>query len=244
MRRKSWWVGLVLLLAASAAGAQTLEEILGRHVEARGGAAKLAAVESLRIRGRFFGPGGEEMPFLYEWRRPDRFRFELTEAGLVDIQAFDGTEGWRINPPGQLEAAPMAAVELAMMNDAMDFEGRLIGAQAKGVKLELIGKAEVEGTPAWEIEVTRADGGIERSFLDAEHYLEILQVERYQTPSGPMELEVTWGDYREMGGALFPGSWSRKPKGAPAGINILFEQVEVNPELPESRFARPKEAGR
>ena len=239
MRQKGWWAALAMGLAASAAAGETVEEVLARHVEARGGAAKLAAVSSLRLSGRMMLGQGREAPFLYEWKRPNQFRFELTMQGVTEVQAFDGESGWTTDPPGQPDPQPMAPMQLAMMNDAIDFEGRLVNPKQKGIGVELVGKTEVEGTPAWEIQVTRADGGVEHSYLDAEYFLEILQLERYETPGGPMEMEVTWGDYKEMGGALFPGSWSRKPRGGQGGPTLLFEQVEVNPELPDSRFAMP-----
>ncbi len=230
------------LTVSPAATAETVDEILARHLAARGGAEKLASVRALRIKGRFF-EGSTEAPFLYEWKRPNQYRFEITVGGMTESQGFDGKAGWSLDPSEQPEPETMAPLQLAMMNDAADFEGPLVDSEAKGAKVELVGKTEVEGTPAWELKVTRADGGVERSFLDAETYLEILQVERYETPGGgSFDLEVTWSDYKEVAGALFPGSWSRKPKGGSGATTVLFEHIEPNPELPEERFRRPEKA--
>lgn len=151
-------------------------------------------------------PGGGEAPFLFEWQRPNKFRVEITQVGVTEIQAFDGKTGWTIGPPEEVEPAPLAPLDLTLLNDAADFEGPLVNSTAKGAKVELVGKAEVEGTPAWDLKVTRPDGGVERSFLDAETFLEILQVERYESPGGAFDLEVTWSDYKDIASALFPGS--------------------------------------
>ena len=230
--------------AAAPADAESQEEILAGYVEARGGAANLRAVESLRGNGRLLMGGGAEAPFRYEWKRPDRFRFELTVQGMTDVQAFDGTDAWTIDPPGQTEPADMAPLDLALLNDAVDFLGPLVDHAAKGTVVELVGKTEVEGTEAWELAVTRPDGGRERSFLDVEYLLEFQQVEIHPTPGGgELELEITWGDYKEVAGVLLPHSWSRRPKGAPDGISAVFDEIEVNPEIADDRFARPEGDG-
>jgi hypothetical protein len=235
---------LLTLSLSPAATAETVDEILARHLAARGGAEKLASVRALRIKGRFF-EGSTEAPFLYEWKRPNQYRFEITVGGMTESQGFDGKAGWSLDPSEQPEPAPLAPLELALMNDAVDFEGPLVNPAAKGAKVELMGKTEVEGTPAWELKVVRADGGVERSFLDAETFLEILQVERYEAPGGAFDLEVTWSDYKEVAGALFPGSWSRKPKGGSGATTVLFESIEPNPDLPDERFKMPaKPAGK
>ena len=66
---------LLTLLAAPAAGAQTLDEVLAKHAAAHGGLEKWRAVNSLIITGTevIFS---NSVPFVYEWRRPDSSRFE------------------------------------------------------------------------------------------------------------------------------------------------------------------------
>ena len=53
---------LLLALILAVASPLTVPEIVAKHVEARGGASKLAAVQSLRLNGKMlFGPAPNSM---------------------------------------------------------------------------------------------------------------------------------------------------------------------------------------
>ncbi len=237
---------LCLGLVATPAAAQSVEEILAQYAEARGGKEKLESVRSLSAQGVAVMGGGMEAPFRYEWKHPNKFRFELTQQGRTEVSAYDGTTAWQIEPPGQPE--PMSDFDLAMLNDAMDYPNSpLVNPQAKGHRVTLVGKEEIEGTEAYKLEVVKKNGSVEYSYLDAEYFVEILQIEKHVAPGSQseFELEVTWGDYKEIDGVLFPYSWSQKPRGAPAGMTLVFEKLAINVALDDERFAMPQagEAG-
>jgi len=94
---------LALIVSPSVA-AQTLDEIVARHVAARGGREALAAVRTLRMTGRATGrprPAGDraarDRP---SWPYPHEFVFQ----GTTGVYAWDGTAGWRVSPlDGRLE---------------------------------------------------------------------------------------------------------------------------------------------
>ena len=237
MKLATWM--LCLGLIAAPATAQSVEEVLARYAEARGGTERLESVRSLSAHGTAVMGVGMEAAFRYEWKHPNKFRFELTQQGMTEVSAYDGTTAWQIRPPG--EPGLMSDFDFAMLNDAMDYPNSpLVSPEAKGHRVTLVGKEEIEGTEAYKLEVIKKDGSVEYSYLDAEYFVEILQIERYPMPDGStMELEVTWGDYKEVAGVLLPHSWHRKPKGAPAGLTLVFEKVEVNVDIPDERFAMP-----
>ena len=84
---------LLLALLLAAAPQLTADEIVARHVEARGGAARLKAIQSLRLEGKIFFGGGEgavtaEASQLM--KRPDSIRREFSLQGLTGIDGFDG----------------------------------------------------------------------------------------------------------------------------------------------------------
>ncbi len=235
---------VALPVASPAQETPTVDEILAGSAEARGGAESLAAVETLVATGTAH-IGGGEAPFRYEWKRPDSFRFELTVQGQTEVQASDGETAWRVDPPGQTDPVPLSAMDLALLNDAADFLGALVSPEAKGHSVELVGATEVEGTPAWELRVERAEGFVETIYLDREHLVEIRQIEEHPLPGGgdPLALVTTWGDYKEVGGVLLPHYWSRHPAGNPqAGLTISFESFAVNEPVDDERFRMPEAA--
>ena len=230
-----------LCLFASQAPAETVEEILAKYAEARGGEEALANVETIRSSGKMLLGGGLEAPVEYEWKSPNRFRFEMTMQGATEISTFDGKEGFRSDLRNGGEPSPMGPDDYRQLNDAIDFMGPLVNAEAKGHKVELLGQEEVEGTPAWKLKLTKANGDVEHIYLDAEYFIEIRQVELHEVGGRTVEVEVTWGDYKEVGGVMIPHSWSQTPPGGGQGLNVLFDGFTVNEKLADDRFTQSAE---
>src|SRR5438477_11953719 len=98
---------LVLFAVAGAARATTLDEILAKNLAARGGAASVHKLQTLRLTGRVFftgfsrGSGGKvESAWAQIQTRPGKYRSEITRQGLTAVQAWDGEEGWKLAPVG------------------------------------------------------------------------------------------------------------------------------------------------
>src|SRR5690349_350940 len=94
---------LVLLLLASSASAQSLDEILAKNLAARGGADKLRAIQTIRFTGHA-QLGGGDFGYEAQWasiqKRPGMVRSEMTLQGLTQVSAYDGKRGWRMRPFG------------------------------------------------------------------------------------------------------------------------------------------------
>jgi len=94
-------LGLGLLLAVTQVHALTAAELVAKNIEAKGGAAALQSVKSLRREGRLIANGGRFVLDLLETKqRPESIRTEISMQGLSQVQAYDGKEGWRIDPFG------------------------------------------------------------------------------------------------------------------------------------------------
>src|SRR6185369_4580879 len=91
-----------LSLPAGPARALTVDEIVAKAIEARGGPAKIEAIKSVRATGKaLFGGGGGfsvEAGFGLLQKRPGMIRSETTIQGLTAVEAFDGQEGWNLSP--------------------------------------------------------------------------------------------------------------------------------------------------
>ncbi len=86
-------VSLSALAATPATLAQTVDEIVGRNIESRGGRDALKAVESARMTGSFYSEGGPTS-IVIEYKRPDKIRLEYEYQGAPMIQGYDGETGW------------------------------------------------------------------------------------------------------------------------------------------------------
>ena len=244
MVRKSYaWliVGALATLSATAASAQTVDELIEKNIQAKGGREKIKSVQTLRMTGSMDIGQGAKAPFVLEMKRPHKVRMEFTVQGMTGVQAYDGTAGWMVMPfMGKKDPEAMSADDLKGMDEQADFEGPLFDYKAKGNQVELLGKETVEGTPAYKIKVTKKNGDISYIYLDADAYLEIKQEGKREFRGQQVEFESTQGDYKTVEGLVFPFSLQTKPKGAPAGQAITVQKLEVNPSLDDTRCVIPK----
>jgi hypothetical protein len=239
-------VGLALpVLASPAPGwAQTADEIVARHLAARGGLERIRSVQTLRMTGTATTGTGARVVLSRETRRPDRVRLEFTYQGVTGVYACDAGRGWRVSPfDGDLDPRPMPPSETQAVAEQADFDGPFVDAAAKGVTVEFVGRAPVSGRDAFKFKLTSKTGTVRYYYLDAETYLLVRtdapRVRRGQT----LQVETTFADYKEVGGLRFPHLIESAARGRPTRLRIIVDSVEVNPSIDDARFRVP-EGGR
>src|SRR5262249_45489107 len=136
------------LLAAPAQPAKvmTVDEIVAKAIEARGGAAKLAAIQSMRVTGKaYFAGGAIQAAFGLVLKRPGMIRSETTLQGLTAVEAYDGAEGWTVSPfQGRRDPQKTSAENLKAVAQQADFDGPLVNWREKGHKVEYLGTEDVD----------------------------------------------------------------------------------------------------
>jgi outer membrane lipoprotein-sorting protein len=233
---------ILLLTTASSAFAYTADELAAKNVAAKGGAEKLAALHSLRLTGKVLVNGDTlQLGFVATVQRPDSERIEATLQGLTLIQAYDGTQGWKVNPfQGRKDAEQMSADDAKELSeDAADFTGPLVDYQAKGYKLDYLGTEDVDGTEAYKLRVTRPNGDITYVFLDPDYFLEIRTVNRRIQHGVPKETVTDFGDYEKVDGVYLAFSQSSGPNGSSDRQKVQFDKAEANTALDSSVFRFP-----
>lgn len=227
---------------AAPALAQTVDELIAKANEARGGLDKLKAVQSLRMKGKMTMGPGIEAPVTVEMKRPRNARMEFTIQGMTGVQAYDGQQAWGISPMGSRQPEPMPAEMAKDLDNQSDIDGPLVDTQAKGHKVELVGKEKVEGSDAWKLKVTLKSGDVQHIYLDADSFLEIRTEQKRTIRGTEVELETSYGDYKEAGGLLWPHSIQSAAKGRPEKQVLSFDSIEINPALEDARFKMPAPA--
>ena len=78
----------------------TVDELVAKNIEAKGGATTLKNLQTLRATGKLLVPiqGQIELGFVQTRKRPDEVRTEASLQGMTQIEAYDGKEGWRVSP--------------------------------------------------------------------------------------------------------------------------------------------------
>lgn len=230
----------ILCAAAAVAPAQTLDEIVAKNADARGGAAAWRAVQTMRCGGSMDVGKGMRVPFRLELKRPRKMRLEFEFAGATAIQTYDGAKGWKLLPyRGRSEAVPLSDAELTAAAGQAELDGALIDHAAKGHSLELEGKATVEGRETHRLKLTLRSGAVRWVYVDAETGLEVKVEAPHRLRGEEKRLNTHYRDYRRVGGLMVPHLLESRVEGAPYSHKLTIASVELNPGLADARFEHP-----
>lgn len=239
MKRCLWIALAAILLLPLSADAQTMEDIVAKNVQARGGLEKLRAIKTARMTAKI-SEGDLRAAFVQENKRDNMVRKEFILQGMVRVQAYDGHTAWRINPFGGRRDADLISQEESkpLIVDA-DLEGPLVDYRQKGHKAELVGHDSVEGTDCYKIKLTLKDGDVRYYYLDADSFLEI-KIETQMTVRGAVQYrDIMLGDYDQVDGVYFPFFIQTGEHGSEERTLLTIDKIELNVPLEDSRFSMP-----
>ena len=229
-----------LVLIAMPATAQTAEEIVAKYVKAVGGPEKIQAVKTLRRSGKFTGGGGFEAAILEENKRANMVRQEFSLQGLTAVNAYDGKTGWKIEPwQGKKDPEPLGEEEMKQILEGSDFDGPLVNYQQKGNKVEFVGMEPVEGTDAFKLKLTLANGDVRYYYMDTDYYVPIRIDIKRMIRGAEREYETSLGDYKEVAGWYLPHSLEVNVKGSQNRQIVTYDKIEANAPIDDSRFRMP-----
>jgi hypothetical protein len=240
-------ISLILaVLIASAGLAQeksqpTVDQLVAKNIEAKGGAAALRDLQTLRLTGKLLVQEGQiQLAYTQHKKRPDEVRGEASLQGMTQIEAYDGKEGWRVSPFfGRKDPERMSADDVKALVEDAEIDGPLVDWQAKGNTIEYLGTEDVDGTPAHKLKVTRKNGDVSFVYLDPDHFLEIRVLTQRTRHGAYEEVETDLGDYEKAGGVFVPTSIEFGRKGGPDKQRIIIDKVEANVPVDDTIFHFP-----
>jgi len=232
---------LILYLAAALLHGQTAEELVDKNIRARGGIDKIKSIKSYRMTGRFQS-GSFSAQVGRDALAPDMIRETFTVQGMTEIDAYDGSVGWKISPfEGRKDPELLGEDDMRQLVEDGDFYGPLVDYKAKGNKVEFLGHDTVDGDDALKLKVTLKNGDIAYYFLDPETFLEI-RVENVRYIRGAVHEDFREpGSYKLSGGVYYPFSLETGSKQNPGyRSKVTIEKIEVNVPLEKKHFQMPE----
>jgi outer membrane lipoprotein-sorting protein len=225
----------IIILACGFVSAQSLDEVLAKYNKANG-QDKLEKIKTYTVLA-VVNQGDMELPMTMKMKRPDKFFMELDVQGQLMHQGFDGKVGWQVAPWVGPEARELTGAELDQAKDQANIDGPFYKYKERGMKLDLAGKVDLNGKPAYQINVTDKTGGLQSYFLDANTYY-LLSVKRKVVSEGnEMEIESKMGDYIVKDGiAIATSIESSTPMGS---VKIKINKVEFDTPVDDAIFSKP-----
>jgi len=244
---------------APAVPALSVEDIVARNVQARGGLDAWRAVTTLSERGRLehgqikgpksrhgtpSSPGvgalDQPVPYLLEFKRPHRMRLEMSLGDLKALQLFDGKQGWTVQPSARGPVVHnYTPAESAQMAAQLDPEGPLIDAAAKGTKVALEAMENVEGHPSYRLALTLADGQQRHVWVDAKTFLDV-KIDGTRMIEGRLFAAQTYFyDWKAVGGLTLPHRVETAVHDVRSSTRIIVDRVLVNEPIDDAQFSLP-----
>lgn len=239
MKRFIWIALASLLFLPFALPGQTVDDIIAKNIQARGGLEKLRALKTLRIAARL-SQDSFRATYVQENKRSDMVREETIIQGMAQVQAYDGHTAWQINPfTGRKDPELMSQDDARPLLIDADLEGPLVDYKQKGSTAELVGHDSVEGTDCYKIKLTLKNGDVRIYYLDADSYLE-MKFETQTHVRGAVQYNDTMlGDYEQVDGIYFPFSFETAETGTDDWTRFTVEKIEVNVPLDDTLFSLP-----
>lgn len=196
---------LILFLGISTfISAQNVDEIIAKHIEAHGGAAKWDAVSSMTIKGQFTG-FSEEHPYYAIKTNKGEYYSEHNIGQYKLKEAFNGAEGWTNDPWFEVPyPRELSNVEINAFFQKAELLTPLYKYKEKGHKVEYLGEENVDGIDTYAIKLTRPSGLWETWYLDKKTYLEYKCASMFSDFAMQVPCETFFEDFRTVEGLVIP----------------------------------------
>src|SRR5947209_11506450 len=221
----------------------TVDELVAKNIEAKGGASALRELGTLRLTGKLLVQEGQiELAFLQVNKRPDEVRTEASLQGMTQIEAYDGKEGWKVSPFfGRKDPERMSADDVKALVEDTETGGPLADWKAKGSTVEYLGTEDVDGTPAHKLKVVRKNGDVSFVYLDPDHFLEIRIVTERVRHGAHEEIEMDLGDYEKAGDVFVPMSIDVGLNTSSVKQTVVINNMEANVTVDDRIFYFPRQ---
>ena len=236
MKRSVLALAAACALAVSGVAAQqSVDDLIAKNLEAKGGAEKLKAVQSIKQVSQFSMSGMAATMTVYT-KRPNRVRQEVKVADRTVISAFDGVTTWIVNPMvGSDKPIAVTGPQADMLREQGDFDGPLVDYKAKGYTVELVGSETLGQRKVHHLKLVTPSQQIVHLYLDATTNLEVKRLTEVET----LKLEQELGDYRPVEGVMIPFHVRLLVNGVPQS-EMKVQSVQFNVTMDDAIFRMPK----
>jgi photosynthetic reaction center cytochrome c subunit len=214
------------------------EAVLGRYIQAIGGAERVAALKSYTAKGTSvgYGPESQERPVEIYAVAPDRRTTIIHTLSGDSTTTVDGTTAWYAAPYRPVPVLQLTGQDFdgARIDAALGFPGGIGNALTKW----RVGRpAFIDGKELTHLQGTSSTGVTVSLYFDPETNLLVRQLRLAESPVGRIPTQVDYEDYRDVAGVKLPFKWTM------SGINgrDSFEITEVQPNarVDAARFGKP-----
>lgn len=209
----------------------TAEKVIEKYVEAMGGKEKLLAIKDMVMK-MSTSMQGMTIEMSSTRKAPNKVLVTTSMGGnVLQKQVYDGTKGV-VTAMGQtMELSGKQLEEMkAQANMTLELDYGKLGYELKLVEVE-----NVNGKPAYKVQVNSPAGSSVTDFYDMESGLKVKSVSSQETQMGTIPVTTSYEDYREVEGLKFP--FLIKQQAGPQTVDLKVVLIELNTGVGDDVFS-------
>jgi len=205
----------------------TAAQVIDTYVKAIGGKENLKKIQDVTMNMNA-SIQGMTLKATQQHKAPNKYRLS------VEMQ---GNEAFSMTSNGSKAA-------MAQMGNRQELQGNTLETakvqsslfpelyyEQLGVKAQLAGVENVNGTDAYKVELTMPGGDKVIDYFDTKSGLKVRQISTMESPQGPVSQTTDLSDYREANGVKFP---HRITSGV--GMQMDVQSIDINKGLSDAVF--------
>jgi hypothetical protein len=211
------------------------ESLLQRYIDRSGGAEAYAKAKNMAMSGTVEMPAQNISGTVAIFEEGEKSYTAMDFAGIGKIEGgYDGETAWEnsaLQGPRILEGEEKIEAKRAATLSRIT-AWRDVYKEAKTV-----GSEDLDGKPAWRVEMTPKEGKPETFFFDRESGMLVRTSAVHTTALGDIAAESIMSDFRLIDGILTPFALTEKAMSQT--IVMRFKNIAYNVSLPKDRFDLP-----
>lgn len=229
-------IASAVLAGAFTLSAQTVDEIISKHLAAIGGKDAISQIKSISMETSV-QVMGNEAPSTTVILDGVGYRTETEFNGSKIVQCYNDKGGWNVNPmAGSPDPTPMTEDEYNVGKEQIHVGGGLLDYAANGGKLELLSK----DASTYKIKLTTKEKTETTYVLDAATYQVKSVLKKGSMQGQEVEVTTNFSDYRKTDlGYVIPYAMDID-FGGQFSLSIAVKKVEFNKTIDPAIFAMPQ----
>ncbi|OGU52381.1 MAG: hypothetical protein A2080_09530 [Ignavibacteria bacterium GWC2_36_12] len=205
------------------------KEVIDNYVAAIGGADKIYNIMD-RTTIMTGSIQGINVTIISYQKAPNKFKQQIKAGNTKQVIIFDGEKGM-MSLAGEKVQVTGGELEKLKFESTLTL---LTDIEHYGIKLTFDGTEKIESEDAYKIILTLPSGIKWTQYYDTASGLKLKELKYIQSESGLFEQEITYDDYREVGGLLYP--FKIKQSIGTQTMEFIVNSIEINTGLVDREF--------
>jgi hypothetical protein len=220
--------------APEATSLPSVDQLLGKYVQALGGAEALQKISS-RVEKGTITFGARQFPIEILAKAPDKRVSEMYLPNGVSVTGYDGRSGWVASPGRPLHEMTGSELEAASFDAIFSPATRL---KQLFSDLSVERAEQLGGRKAYVLQGLKPGQPPVQLYFDEQSGFLVRLVRYDESPLGRLPTQIDYSDYRSTDGVKTPFRWTvARPRGR---FVVQVEQMQQNVPIDESKFTRPQ----